>query len=213
MSHAPNKYFIAPTLACGLALVCALTALAQTDAPTRVVNPRYSFAFTVEANSLVTYPENGDGFSCIHNPQGGGKGTQADYGLLVFGSPMYTITADEAKAAKLDPPEEQTLSVDDVKTNARWNDIFKAAMSAHGWTPAGEATVKVVDGATLKAPYFIWSTTKGAKTHHALMYVLIHGDAFITVQVESSRPLSKAQEAWFASKLELLKSEPPAPAK
>jgi hypothetical protein len=176
-----------------------------------VENARYGFAFTVETNSLVTYPENGDGFSCIHNPQGGGKGTQADYGLLVYGSPKYHITADEAKAAKLDPPIEQTLSVDDVKTSTRWNDIFKAAMSAHGWTPAGEATVKVVDGATLKAPYFIWSTTKGAKTHHALMYVLIHGDSFITVQVESSRPLSPAQVAWFTNKLELLKLAPPTP--
>lgn len=212
MSMPHWKYYAAPALALGLALAYAVTALAQTDAPTRVENARHHFAFTVEANSLVTYPENGDGFSCIHNPQGGGKGTQADYGLLVYGSPKYHITADEAKAAKLDPSSEQTLSVSDVKTNTRWTDIFKAAMSAHGWAPAGEASVKVVDGATLKAPYFIWSTTRGAKTHYALMYVLIHSDSFITVQVESSRPLSKAQVAWFTGKLELLKLPPPAPA-
>jgi hypothetical protein len=211
MSIAPRQFFAATAIALGFALACALSALAQTDAPTRVENPRYGFAFTVEANSLVTYPENGDGFSCIHNPQGGGKGTQADYGLLVFGSPMYMVTADEAKAAKLDPPTEHTLTVDDVKTNTRWDEIFTAAMSSHGWKPAGDASVKVVDGATLKTPYFIWNTMKGAKTHYALMYVLIHEDAFVTVQVESSRPLSKAQVEWFTNKLELLKSAPPAP--
>ncbi len=173
-------------------------------------NGRYDFAFTVEANCLVTYPENGDGFSCIHNAQGGGKGTKPDYGLLVFGSPMYMITAEEAKAAKLDPPEEHTLTVDDVKTSARWNEIFKAAMSAHGWAPAGDATVKVAGGPSIKVPYYSWSMKKGAKTGYALMYVLIHGDAFVTVQVEGQRPFSKAQEAWFVSKLELLPLPAPA---
>lgn len=185
-------------------------ALAQTDAPTRVENSRNRFAFTVETNCLVTYQENGDGFSCIHNPQGGGKGTKPDYGLLVYGSPMYTITADEAKAAKLEPPTEQTLSVDDVKTNARWNEIFKAAMSAHGWAPAGEATLKVEGGPTMKTPYYSWTQTLHNKTGYALMYVVIHGDVFITVQAESSRPFTKAQETWFTAKLELLK--PPSPA-
>jgi hypothetical protein len=205
----------APRVACtatvlGVLLLPAL-APAQTDQPTRVENARYSVAFTVEANCFVTYPENGDGFSAIHNSQGGGKGTQADYGLLVYGSPMYTLTADEAKAAKLSPPEETTLAVDDVKTSTRWNELFKAAMSAHGWSPAGEAAVKVEGGPSQKAPYFTWSRTVGPKTHYALMYVLIHGDAFITVQAESSRPFSKAQEAWFTSKLELLQIPPETP--
>lgn len=213
MSIAPWKYFIAPALACCVALSYTVTALAQTDAPTRAENERHHFAFTFEANSLVVYPKDGDGFSCIHNPQGGGKGTQPDYRLLVYGSPKYVISADAAKAAKLNPPSEQTLSVDDVKTNTRWNDIFKAVMSVDGRTPAGEAIVSVANGPSLKVPYYIWSATIGAKTRYALMYVLIHGDSFITVQVESGRPLNKTQEAWFTSKLELLKIAPPEPAK
>jgi len=53
-------------------------------------------------------------------------------------------------------------------------------------------------------PYYTWEQTLGGHTHHALMYVVKHGDAFIYVQVESNNGLSKAQEAWMASKLELL---------
>lgn len=210
MVIAPPKFALAALAAVLTYLVLSSAVFAQTDAPTRVENARYSFAFTVEANCFVTYPENGDGFSCIHNPQGGGKGTKPDYGLLVYGSPMYSITADEAKAAKLEPPEEQVLAVDDVKTSARWNDIFKAAMSAHGWSPAGEATIKVEDGPSLKVPYYTWSTQRQTKTAYALMYVLIYGNSFITVQAESQRPFSKAQEAWFTSKLELLGLPEPA---
>lgn len=197
-------------VALGLAMAVAMvwTAGAQTDKPTRAVNDRYHFAFTFEANSLVTYPENGDGFSCVHNPQGGGKNTKPDYGLLVFGSPYYNFTADEAKAAKLGD-KAMTLAVADVRTTSRLSEILRTAMETHGYKVGGEAVIKVEDGPSVRLPYFSWSEKVRDKTHYALMYVTIHGDAFITVQVEASQPLSPQQVSWFSTKLELLKLPPP----
>ena len=192
-----------------LLALAALPALAQTDEPTRAENEKYFFAFTVEANCFVTYPEGGDGFSAIHNPQGGGKGTQADYGLLVFGSPYYKFTDAEKAAIKLDLGTDGMLSVSEVKTNARFSEIFEAAMATHGWNPIGDATIKVEDGPSQKVPYFSWSQAAKGKTHYALMYVVMHGDAFITVQVEGSRPFTKAQTEWFITKLELEKIAAP----
>jgi hypothetical protein len=194
-----------------LLIVCVVSvqAWAQTDKPERVSVPRYSVAFTVESNCLVTYPENGDGFSCIHNSQGGGKGTKADYGLLCFGSPFYNFTDKEIAAIKMDLGGDKMLEVSEVKTNTRFAEVMKAAMGTHSWKPAGEATIKVEGGPSLKMPYFSWSTQKAGKTHHALMYVVMHGDAFITVQVESSKPFSKPQVEWFTTKLELTKISPP----
>jgi hypothetical protein len=197
-------------VALGLAMAVAMvwTAGAQTDKPTRAVNDRYHFAFTFEANSLVTYPENGDGFSCVHNPQGGGKNTKPDYGLLVFGSPYYNFTADEAKAAKLGD-KEMTLAVEDVHTTSRLSEILRTAMETHGYKVGGDAVIKVEDGPSVRLPYFSWSEKVRDKTHYALMYVTIHGDAFITLQVEASQPLSPQQVSWFTTKLELLKLPPP----
>jgi len=190
-------------------LAAAAAAFAQVAEPTRVVNDVYHFAYTVDANSLVTYEEGGNGFSCIHNPAGGGKGTTPDYGMQVFAGPVMKLTAEEAKLAKLEPPVATVLAGADVGDNTRMGEIMKGAMAAHERQPAGEATVKVEGGSGVKAPYFTWSKTAAGKTHYALMYVVVHGDYFINVQVEASRPLTKAQEQWFTTKLELLKLPPP----
>lgn len=186
-------------------LLAALPAWAQVEEPTRVTNDLFRFAYTFEANSLVSYEEGGNGFNCIHNPQGGGKGTAADYGMQVFGGVVMTFSKDEAAAAKLDPPEATTLTAAEIRNNTRLSELMKAAMGAHERQSAGDAVIKVEDGSTVKVPYFTWSKTAAGKTHFALMYVVLHGDTFINVQVESTRPFSKAQEQWFTTKLELLK--------
>jgi hypothetical protein len=192
------------TLVAALALaILATPALAQVTEPTGVVNGRFSFTFIVEPGCLVTYPENGDGFSAIHNPEGGGKGTQADYGLIVYGGFFYRFTEEMAAAAKLDPPEETMLSVEDISNNTRFNELMKAAMSVFERESAGDAVVQVENGSSIKVPYFTWSRTVGTKTHYGLMYSVIHGDAFVTVQAESNRPFTKPQLTWFTTQLEL----------
>jgi hypothetical protein len=173
-----------------------------------VVIDRYSCAFTVEKNSLVTYAKNSDGFSCIHNPQGGGKDTEPDYGLLVYGGYYYSLTASEAEAASLEPPEETLLSVEDVVSQARLDEIIMAAMGVHKREPAGWAYYQLSDGSKAQTPFYIWGKSIAGKTRYALMYVVIHGDAFIHVKVESPKPFTKKQVAWFSSKLELLEIPP-----
>jgi hypothetical protein len=192
-------------LAMGLAvLFTALAVLAQVEEATRVDNARYHFAFTVEANTLVTYPENGDGFSGVHNPSGAVKGSQPDYGILVYGTQGHLVSKKEAEALGLTPPDEQVLMPDDVKTNERLQEIVKTCNKLAKLEPAGTATVKLPDGTKLSVPYYKWSKTAGAKTHYALAYKVLHGDGFINVQVEGSKPFSKAMEQWLTTKLELL---------
>ena len=73
----------------------------------------------------------------------------------------------------------------------------------------GEASIKVAGGSSIKVPYFMWSKTVGATTHHALNYVVIHGERFVIVQVEASRPYTDAQIKWLTTKLELYEPTPP----
>lgn len=185
-------------------VLTALAAYAQVTQATRVENERYLFAFTVEANSLVTYPENGDGFSVIHNPAGAVKGTQPDYGLLVYGNMGHLVNKKEAEALGLDPAEEQVLMPDDVVTNDRLQEIIRVTNELAGNKPAGNATVKLPDGKTINVPYYTWSKTVGAKTHYALAYQVLHDGGFINVQAEGSKPFSKSVETWLTTKLELL---------
>lgn len=186
------------------AALAALPALAQITERTRVENARYAFAFTFEAGSLVTYPENGDGFSVIHNSEGGGKGTKPDYGLLVYGTQGHLVSKKEAEAIGLVPAEEQVLMPGDVPTNARLQEIMVVTNGLAGTEPAGDATVKLPGGKAASAKYFMWSRTVGSRTHYALAYVVRHDTGFIHVQAESSRPISKQQERYFTSQLELL---------
>jgi len=193
------------SLAVLIVLMSAVAAYAQVEEPTEVVNDSYHFSFTVEEGTLVTYEEGGIGFDAVHNPQGGGKGTQPDYGMRVYAGVHYYFTTDMAVAAKLDPPEETFLSTTDVVNNTRFSELMKAAMSVYDRKPAGDAVVQVEEGASIKVPYFTWSRTVGVKTAYAMMYSVVHGDHFITVQVEGSRPFSNRQVEWFTTKLALQK--------
>ena len=186
-----------------LSLAAVTAARAQVEEPTEVVNDDYHFSFVVEAGTLVTYEEGGVGFDGIHNPSGGGKGTQPDYGLHVFAGAHYYFNAEMARAAKLDPPEETLLTVADATNNTRFNELMKAAMSVYDREPAGEAVIQVEEGSSIKVPYFTWSRTVGARTAYALMYSVIHGDHFITVQAEGSRPFSGRQLDWLTTNLNL----------
>ena len=198
------RYSIAIITGLAVVLTTALVAIAQVTEATRVENDRYAFAYTVEANSLVTYPENGDGFSAIHNPAGATKGTQPDYGMLVYGTQGHLISKKEAEALGLEPAEEQVLMPDDLGTNERLQEIVKVTNELAELKPAGNASVKMPDGTTLAVPYYKWSKSIGVKTHYALAYKVLHGDGFINVQVEGSRPFSKQIEGWVTTKLELL---------
>ena len=88
--------------------------------------------------------------------------------------------------------------------NTRFSDLVKGAMSAYDREPAGEAVIGVEGGSSIRVPYFVWSRTVGTQTKHALMYSVVHGDGFVNVQVESSRPFTDQQLAWFTTKLRLL---------
>ncbi|MBN2081525.1 hypothetical protein JW859_04870 [bacterium] len=191
-------------------LVLAMPALAQVTEPTRVENDTFHFAFTVEAGSLVMFEMDGPGFESTHNPQGGGKGTQPDYKLTVLGDYVAVLNEAQAEAAKLEHPEGEgvVLYVEDVSNNTRYNEIMKDAMSAADREPEGEAVIAVENGASIKVPYFIWSKTVATRTNYGLMYSVIHGDAFVAVQVVSNRPFTKQQISWFISKLELLEIPP-----
>ena len=182
----------------------AVAAYAQVTEDTRVENARYLFAFTVQANTLVQYPENGDGFSGIHNPSGAVKGTQPDYGILVYGNMGHLVSKKEAEALGLEPAEEQVLMPDDVVTNDRLQEIIRVSNDLAGLEPAGNAAVKLPGGGTLSVPYYTWSKTVGVKTHYALAYQVLYDGGFINVQAEGSKPFSKANLQWLTTKLELL---------
>jgi len=191
-------------------LMVALPARAQVDKPTEVKIDSFSFAFTVEADSLVMYEIDGPGFDAIHNPAGGGKGTKPDYKLTVVGDWIAVFTAEQADAAKLEhePEEGLVLYAEDVGNNTRLNEIMKGAMAAAEREPEGEAVVTVENGPSIKVPYFIWSKTVGTRTNYGLMYTVLHGDAFIAVKVVANRPFTKSQIEWFTTKLKLVAPAP-----
>jgi len=199
-------------LVLALVMLIALPARAQVDKPTEVVIDTFSFAFTVEADSLVMYEIDGPGFEAIHNPAGGGKGTKPDYKLTVVGDWVAVFTPEQAEAAKLEHEAEESLVLyaEDVGNNTRLNEIMKGAMAASQREPEGEAVVTVENGPSIKVPYFIWSKTVGTRTNYGLMYTVLHGDAFIAVKVVANRPFTKSQISWFTAKLKLLEI-PPAP--
>jgi hypothetical protein len=95
------------------------------------------------------------------------------------------------------------LQAKDVADDKHWSEAFTAIMEARKATRAGEAAVKS-GKASVKIPYYTWQQNVLGQTHHALMYVVKHGEAFIYVQVESNKELSKQQQQWMASNMELL---------
>jgi len=178
-------------------LTLATAALAADSS--RVENKQYKFAFTFEGGTELKYEEDGVGFDGSHVPA---NAKRADYGILVFGSPAMTLSASEAQAAKLGK-EAMLLEAKDVADDKKWAAAFSAIMDARKATRAGDAVVKS-GKASVKVPYYTWKQELLGQTHHALMYVVKHGDSFIYVQVESNKDLSKAQQQWMATKLELL---------
>ena len=192
------------------AVLASQTAAAQTESPVDVDNELYAFSFTVEQDSIITYREGGTGFTCVHNSSGGVKGSEPDYGLVVFGRESWGLSAEEARGLGLgDGSKTVLLSLADVDSQSALDKLITAQMAVHERKPAGQARITQADSSTVEVPYFTWQRTVGVTTHHALMYVARHETGFILVQVESSSPLSAARLAWMTSKLTL--SEPPAP--
>jgi hypothetical protein len=189
-----------------LTLLIPAAALAVTFEATRVVNQKYDFAYTIEPSCEITYQEDGVGLSAKHIPPGADASTEADYGLLVFGSPAMRLTPAEAEAAGL-PRKEQRLSAGDIPTQARLDEIFAASMLLKERKAAGKAKVKLPDGKQVNVPFYQWSQKVGNKTGYALMYIVRHSGGFIYVQAEAKQQFSKKQVDWFTGKLELLDAE------
>jgi hypothetical protein len=182
------------------AILCLVACtLAWAAEPLRVENKAYSFAFTFEQGTELTYEADGVGISGSHLPAGAKR---ADYGILVYGSPAMSLSAAEAKAAGLGS-EEMILDAAEIADAAQWVEAFTAIMVARNATQAGSVTVKAAGG-ELTIPYYTWTQNVLGRTRHALMYVVKHGDAFIYVQVESNQELSKSRKALLAAGLELL---------
>ena len=184
----------------------ALQVLAQTERPLRIENEAHHFAFTVMQDSLVTYEDGGDGFYAIYNSHGGGKGTQPDYGLIVYGADSHRFSSEEAEAAGFGSGGEVVKSAIEFAEQAGWQAAYAAQMELHGRGQGGTAAVTMADGAGLDVPFYQWSVVAGMKRAHALTYVLLHGDSFVHVQVESSQELSASDVAWLTTKLELLEA-------
>ena len=183
-----------------LLIVClSLAGIALAADSLRIENKTYKFAFTFEQGTELTYEDNGVGISGSHLPA---KAKRSDYGILVYGSPAMSLSAAEAKAAKLGTVE-MMLAAKDIADDKKWAEAFTAIMESRKATRAGEASVKS-GKAAVKIPYYTWEQNVLGQTHHALMYVVKHGDAFIYLQVESNKALTKQQQQWMASKLELL---------
>lgn len=181
-------------------LVCLSLVMTAVAAETmRVENKTYRFAFTFEQGTELEYEADGVGISGSHVPA---NAKRSDYGILVYGSPAMSLSAAEAKAAKLGSAD-MMLQAKHVADDKKWTEAFTAIMEARKATRAGEATVKS-GKSSLKIPFYTWQQNVLGQTHHALMYVVKHGEAFIYVQVESNKALSKEQQQWMASKLELL---------
>jgi hypothetical protein len=180
-------------------ILVAITGIATAADELRVENKAYGFAFTFEPGTELSYEADGVGIAGSHVPA---RAKRSDYGILVYGSPAMSLSAAEAKAAKLGT-EDMLLNAADVTDADKWAEAFTAIMEARAATQAGAATVKS-GAATVTIPYYTWEQSVLGRTHHALMYVVKHGDAFIYVQVESNKALPKTQQAWMASKLELL---------
>ena len=185
-------------------LLLAIPALGATAKATRVVNDKYHFTFTLEANCEISYQEGGVGLSAKHVPDGAAETDPADYGLLVYGSPRMRLTPAEAEAAGF-KREETHLAPADIPGQVRLDEIFAASMGLKQHTATGKASVKLGDTRkTLSVPYYKWSQKVGSQTAYALMYMLMHKDGFIYVQAESKQPFTSAQEKWFTTRLELL---------
>jgi hypothetical protein len=182
--------------------MAAVPARAQTAQPQRIVNDAHHFAFTAEAGSIITYKDGGNGFTCFHQPQAGVKG-DSEYGLLVFASPDYGMSEDGAKAAGLS--DKSQANAGSITTQARLDELVAADMKALKRRKGGEASVAVEDGKPQRVPFYLWQRSVGAKTHYALMYVVLQGGEFIAVQAENDVPFSPAQLDWLTGKLELLK--------
>lgn len=193
---------LAATLILALCLAAlASAALAQTTAPQRVENEAHHFAYTCEAGAYITYRDSGNGFTCLHKRRAGVAG-DCDYGLLVFGSPDYSMSEEGAEAAAKDGKLPTATSP--TNTQEKLNALVAIDMQALGRQYGGEAQVTQPDGKQAKVPYYTWSQRAGSKTHYALMYVVLHGTSFIAVQLEASAALSPAQTAQFTQSLELL---------
>ena len=191
-------------------LLLALPVQAATDKPTRILNDKYHFAFTVEAGSEISYQDGGVGLMAKHVPPGADEGDPADYGLLVYGSPRMRLTPAEAEEAGF-KREEMLLAPKDIASQVKLDAIFGAGMAEKQHQVAGQASVKLGDTRkSLKVPYYTWSQTVGGQTAYALMYLVMHKDGFIYVQAESKQPFSTAQEKWFTTRLELLEVKDPA---
>lgn len=196
-----------------LVILLTLPCLAATSKATRVVNDEYHFAFTVEPSCEISYQAGGVGLSAKHIPKDADASTEADYGLLVYGSPRIRLTPAEAEAAGF-KRSELILAAADVKDQTELQRIFGAMMQLKQHDKSGEAQVLQTDGkTTLAVPFYQWSQKVGDRTGYALMYVLRHGEGFVYLQVEAKKPFSDRQVQWFTGKLELLTlpSPPPAP--
>ncbi|MCC7476883.1 hypothetical protein IT575_00365 [bacterium] len=198
----PSASYRCLLIALGL-LACALLS-AATDKATRIVNDKYHFAFTVEANSEISYQDGGVGLLAKHVPEGADATDPADYGLLVYGSPRMRLTPAEAEAAGF-PREEKHLTAADLGSQQRLDEVFEASMAQKKHSPSGKASVKLAGSAkSISVPYYKWSQKVGAQTAYALMYIALHQDGLIYVQAESRKPFTAAQEKWFTTRLELL---------
>lgn len=177
----------------------ACSAVAQTTSPQRVVNENHHFAYTVEAGAFISMRKGGNGFSAIHKPRSAGD---AAYGLLVFGSPDYSMSEQGAAAAR-EAGKLPTRNAP-VNTQDRLNELVAIDMNALGRKQEGSAEVRLADGKTLGVPVYSWTEGSGNRQRYALMYVVLHGESYIAVQVESQGPLSAARIALLTTGLELL---------
>ncbi|MDQ3023647.1 MAG: hypothetical protein M3R04_04560 [bacterium] len=182
-----------------LILLAALLCSATTVSGLRVENKTYKFAFTFAPDTELKYEDDGVGIVGTHVPAGLKK---SDYGVLVYGSPGMVLTAAEALAIGY-ADHEAVLSAIDIADHAEFHKALQTVMELRGLKSAGEASVSLGE-TTLSVPYYTWEQSLAGRTHHALMYVIKHGAAFVYVQVESNKPLSKETQNWMASKLELL---------
>lgn len=193
-----------------LLLLFPASAYAQSEKPERLVVDSYSYAFTFDRGSVVTYAEGSNGATGICFPEGAATTEDPLYRVLVYGMDDYLVSLAEARDSGIDPPKEQFLKVSDFGSPAAWDAQFTKIMATHGREPSGSATVMLSDGSRRSVPYFSWSRTIGSRTHYALMYVTTHRDAFIAVQVEGARPFSEDSLASLTDALELILPEPAA---
>lgn len=192
-------------------LLLTAAAFAQSDKPERLKVDTYHFAFTFEPGCVVTYSAGSNGATGIRFPKGASTTDEPLYRVLVYGKDEYLVSLAEARDSGITPPEEQFLKSSAFATPAAWDAQFTKIMATHDREVSGQATIKLSDGSSRSVPYFAWSRSIGSKTHYAVMYVTIHREAFIAVQVEGSKPFTDESVKALTSSLELTVA-PPAPA-